>query len=264
MYNVQVNENGFYMGSYATVGTVKDGVNVTKLPPSENALCYKLIDTEVIEEKQVPILQYSKTVESETEFDTYYTLKSTDEDDNEIETSITEEEYEALEDKTSVTITQAPKMVTIILSEEEYNALTNEEKDGYIAAYKEDENGELVYKTIQITKIVKDWEFSQEKYDELLATKTAQQEASDKLAKSLSAEQQRADIDYIALMSGVSLEYDAYATTTIPLDEHSIKFHDVKKYYDTGLWIQARVYNMVSKNVVTIEEYKEITGEDYK
>ena len=28
MYNVQVDKNGFYMGSYATVGTVKDGVDV--------------------------------------------------------------------------------------------------------------------------------------------------------------------------------------------------------------------------------------------
>jgi len=206
MYNVQVNEKGFYMGSYATVGTVKDGVNVTKLPPSENALCYKLIDAEVIEEKQVPVLQYSKMVESETEFDTYYALKSTDEEGNEIETPITEEEYEALEEDANVSITQVPKMVTVILSEEEYNALVDEEKDGYIAAYKEDENGELVYETIQVTKIVKDWEFSQDKYDELLAIKTAQEEENARRTKALSLEQQRADIDYIALMTGVDLE----------------------------------------------------------
>lgn len=209
MYNVQVNKNNFYTGSYATVGTVKNGVNVSKLPPSENSLCYKLVDVEVTEEKQVPILEYTKTVESETEFDTYYALKSTDEEGNEIETPITEEEYDMLEEDANISITQIPKMVTVVLSKDEYAALADEEKDGYIAAYKEDENGELVLETIQATKIIKDWEFSQEKYDELEAEKQAkaeEQEANEKLAKSLSAEQQRADIDYIALMTGVDLE----------------------------------------------------------
>lgn len=206
MYNVQINENGFYMGSYATVGTVKDGVDVTKLPPSENQLCYKLIKVEVTEDKQVPILEYTKYTESETEFDTYYYVKSTDEEGNEVETPITEEEYETLPEDADVSIVQVPKTVTIILSEEEYLALAEEDRNGYIAAYKEDENGELVYETIQVTKLVDEWEFSQERYDELTATQTAQQEASEKLAKALSAEQQRADIDYIALMVGVDLE----------------------------------------------------------
>ena len=206
MYNVQVNEKGFYMGSYATVGTVKDGINVPALPPTEDALCYKLIDKEVQKEVQQPILQYSKLVESETEFETHYSLKSTDEDGNEIETPITAEEYEAFVDKSDVNVVQIPKMVTAVLSQEEFTALSDEEKEGYMVAYKEDENGELVYETIIVTEIVKDWEFSQEKYDELLAIKTAQEEESARRSRTLSLEQQRADIDYIALMTGVDLE----------------------------------------------------------
>ena len=45
--------------------------------------------------------------------------------------------------------------------------------------------------------------------------------------------------------------------------QHSKKFYDIKRYYDTKLWSNARVYNMVSKQVLTKEEYKEIVGEDY-
>ena len=45
--------------------------------------------------------------------------------------------------------------------------------------------------------------------------------------------------------------------------EHSKKFYDIKNYYDNGLWSKERVYNMVSKQVLTKEEYKEIVGEDY-
>lgn len=182
MYNVQVNEQGFYMGSYATVGTVKDGVAVTSLPPSENSLCYKLVDVKVQKEKQQPILQYTKMTESETEFDFYYFLTTEDEEGNEVETPITEEEYETLKETSSIQIEQSPKIVTIILNSEEYSALDDEEKENFIAAYKEDENGELVYETIIVTEIVKDWEFSQEKYDELMILKN-QKEAEDEAAK---------------------------------------------------------------------------------
>ncbi len=45
--------------------------------------------------------------------------------------------------------------------------------------------------------------------------------------------------------------------------QHSKKFYDIKRYYDTKLWSKERVYNMVSRAVITAEEYKEITGEDY-
>lgn len=211
MYNVQINENNFYTGSYATVGTVKNGVNVSKLPSSENSLCYKLVDVEVTKEIQEPILEFSKMTESKTEFDTYYYLKSTDEEGNEVETPITEDEYNALseEEKENVVITQIPKMVTIVLSKDEYNALTDEEKDGFISAYKEDENGQLVYQAIEVKEIVKDWEFSQERFDELEAErvqKEKEQEETKELEKLLSPEQLRADIDYISFMTSVTLE----------------------------------------------------------
>lgn len=47
------------------------------------------------------------------------------------------------------------------------------------------------------------------------------------------------------------------------MNEHSKNFEKVKKYYDNGIWNEARVYNAVGK-WITAEEYKEITGEDYE
>ena len=38
----------------------------------------------------------------------------------------------------------------------------------------------------------------------------------------------------------------------------------IKSYYDSGLWSINRVKNMVIKGIITEEEYKEITGEDYQ
>lgn len=43
----------------------------------------------------------------------------------------------------------------------------------------------------------------------------------------------------------------------------SKNFEKVKKYYDNSIWNKTRVYNAVGK-WITEEEYKEITGEDYK
>lgn len=43
----------------------------------------------------------------------------------------------------------------------------------------------------------------------------------------------------------------------------SKNYEKVKKFYDNGVWNKARVYNAVEK-WITAEEYKEITGEDYK
>lgn len=100
-------------------------------------------------------------------------------------------------------------------------------------------------------------------YDEAKLTKTEYAQYLKEL-EIIDIQQQRADIDYISFMSCVSLEYNTYATMSMTLDEYSPKFKDVKNYYDTGLWIQQRVYNMVAKNVITSKEYKEITGEDYK
>ena len=45
---------------------------------------------------------------------------------------------------------------------------------------------------------------------------------------------------------------------------NSQKFEKVKYYYDNGLWSLYRVGEAVKKGWITAEEYKEITGEDYK
>ena len=44
----------------------------------------------------------------------------------------------------------------------------------------------------------------------------------------------------------------------------SAKFETVKKYYDMGMWTEAKVKNAVVKGWITAEEFKLITGEDYK
>ena len=37
-----------------------------------------------------------------------------------------------------------------------------------------------------------------------------------------------------------------------------------KSYYDSGLWSEERVRNMVIKGIITEEEYKAIIGKEYK
>ena len=37
----------------------------------------------------------------------------------------------------------------------------------------------------------------------------------------------------------------------------------IAKWYKQGLWDKAKVKNAVEKGVITEEQYKEITGEDY-
>lgn len=37
----------------------------------------------------------------------------------------------------------------------------------------------------------------------------------------------------------------------------------IAKWYRQGLWTKEMVYNAVKKGVITSEDYKEITGEDY-
>lgn len=44
----------------------------------------------------------------------------------------------------------------------------------------------------------------------------------------------------------------------------SAKFEKVKRYYDSGLWNKTMVRNAVVKQWITAEEYKLITGDDYK
>ena len=40
-------------------------------------------------------------------------------------------------------------------------------------------------------------------------------------------------------------------------------FDKIKYYYEVGLWSKKRVWNVVGK-VLTAEEYKEITNEEYE
>ena len=40
-------------------------------------------------------------------------------------------------------------------------------------------------------------------------------------------------------------------------------YEKIKKYYDTGLWREERVRNMVIKGIITEEEYKDIIGNEY-
>lgn len=47
------------------------------------------------------------------------------------------------------------------------------------------------------------------------------------------------------------------------MNEHSPKFEEVKKYYDSGLWKKKAVRNAVKKGWITEAEYEEITGEVY-
>ena len=41
-------------------------------------------------------------------------------------------------------------------------------------------------------------------------------------------------------------------------------YEKVKKYYNTGLWSEERVRNMVIKGIITEEEYKDIVGNEYE
>lgn len=43
----------------------------------------------------------------------------------------------------------------------------------------------------------------------------------------------------------------------------NMNFQTIKKNYDKGLWNKVMVKTAVRKGVITAEQYKEITGEDY-
>lgn len=90
-------------------------------------------------------------------------------------------------------------------------------------------------------------------------------------------ETNRADIDYLSMMSGISLDTQPMSSDTDPNtqgdsgfespsigDKHSPKFSIVEEYYKRGLWDEIRVKNAVAKQWITKEEYKQITGNDYK
>ena len=40
-------------------------------------------------------------------------------------------------------------------------------------------------------------------------------------------------------------------------------YEKIKEYYNSGLWSEERVRNMVIKGIITEEEFYEITGEFY-
>lgn len=40
-------------------------------------------------------------------------------------------------------------------------------------------------------------------------------------------------------------------------------YEKIKEYYNTGLWSEERVRNMVIKGIITEEEFYNITGEFY-
>ena len=40
-------------------------------------------------------------------------------------------------------------------------------------------------------------------------------------------------------------------------------YEKIKEYYERGLWSEARVREAVARNVITPEQFKEITGKDY-
>lgn len=44
---------------------------------------------------------------------------------------------------------------------------------------------------------------------------------------------------------------------------HSKNFEKIKKWYDDGVWNEARVRNAVVKGIITEEEFVEITGLEY-
>lgn len=203
MFNVQLDENNFFTGSYATIGVVPNGVNVETLPPTENQLCYKLVDSEVIKEIQQPVKIYYQTILSETEFDIYYVLQGVDEDGNQTQIHLTEDEYNLLsdEEKANTVMNQFPKIQTVELSEDEYNSLSDEEKMNVVAEYKQDELGNLVYEIVKVPEIVKDWEYSQEKYDELESKRLAnekQQQLDKEYRESISNETLKAENTMLA------------------------------------------------------------------
>ena len=41
-------------------------------------------------------------------------------------------------------------------------------------------------------------------------------------------------------------------------------YEKIKKYYDTGLWSEVRVRNMVVKGIIIKEEYASIVGKEYE
>lgn len=41
-------------------------------------------------------------------------------------------------------------------------------------------------------------------------------------------------------------------------------YEKIKRWYELGLWSEKQVREAVAKNVITPEQFKEITGKDYQ
>ena len=41
-------------------------------------------------------------------------------------------------------------------------------------------------------------------------------------------------------------------------------YNKIKSYYDSGLWSEVRVRNMVVKEIITANEYASIVGKEYE
>ena len=93
-----------------------------------------------------------------------------------------------------------------ILDESQYSELREEVQKLYTPSYATDDEGNLLLQDISISKLQQRWEYNQEKFEKLETQRISELEEQERLIKSLSSEQQRADIDYIALMSGIDLE----------------------------------------------------------
>lgn len=93
-----------------------------------------------------------------------------------------------------------------IINESQYSELSEEDQKLYTASYATDEEGNLLLQEISVSKLKQRWEYNQERFEKLESQRISELEEQEKLTKSLSSEQQRADIDYIALMSGIDLE----------------------------------------------------------
>lgn len=164
MFNVLLDKDNYYTGVYAKVGKIEGGIDVEKLPPSENSLGYKLVEEMIETTEKVPILQYVREPDNSNESDSR------------------------------------------TLTEEQYDELSEQDKQLYYSSYVTDDEGNLLLQEISISKLQQRWEYHQERFDELESQRISELEENEKLQKSLSSEQQRADIDYIALMCGVDLE----------------------------------------------------------
>lgn len=71
--------------------------------------------------------------------------------------------------------------------------------------------------------------------------------------------QLRSDIEYLSMMTGVELYKERRITMA-----YSKNYANVKKWYNMGMWSEARVRNAVVMGWITEDEFKEITGSDYE